>query len=119
MQETDIRTITVTEKNVWFLERSIPLFEFLDFFPEDSIGPPTFGKDKKWDRPVKKLTIDTDQGWSFKTDIPTDQKIFRNSARSRGSGKWVKQADLSPGDKIVIERLGEYEYKLLKVDKNG
>jgi hypothetical protein len=108
------RVIPVTERNIWFLERSIPLFGILSFFPGDSVGPPVGGGNPANGSRTRKLTIDTDQGWSFTTDIVSDAKIFRNSSRNRGSGKWVLEAGLQPGDRIVIEKLEEYRYLLKK-----
>ena len=104
----------MTERNLWFLERSIPLFGILDFFPPDSIGALEMAAASQPIPPAHKLTIDTDQGWSFTTDIAADQKVFRNRSRNRGTGKWVRQAALKPGDRIVIRRIGEYHYRLLK-----
>jgi len=111
---TNRREIEVTEKNIWFLEKSIPLFGILDFFPEDSIGPPAKAKDPNWDKPVNKLEIETDQGWSLVTDISTDQKVFRNRSSRSGTGRWVKAANLQAGDLIVIERLASHKYRLSK-----
>jgi len=108
MADPNRRAIVVTERNLWFLERSLPLFGMLDFFPPDCVVKPTLTA------PVRKLTIETDQGWSFSSDIAGDSKIFRNSSRNRGTGKWVVNAELKPGDRIIIEKIGEYSYKLMK-----
>ena len=110
------REIQVTTRNIWFLERSIPRFGLFDFFPTDSIGADTSGKIEATGKSIHKLTIQTDQGWSFTSDITSDSKILRNCSRNRGTGKWVVQADLHPGDRILIERLGEYEYRLSKAN---
>ena len=111
--------IEVTDKNIWFLERSIPLFGLLDFFPEDAIGPPAKGKDRSWDRVVTMLRIETDQGWSMETDISSDQKIFRNRSSRSGTGKWVKNANLKAGDLIVIERIDSHLYHMSKGSNNA
>jgi hypothetical protein len=113
------REIEVTDKNIWFLERSIPLFGLLDFFPEDAIGPPAKGQDKSWGKIVNMLKIETDQGWSMETDISSDQKVFRNRSSRRGTGKWVKDADLKAGDLIVIERIDSHVYRLSKGTKDA
>ncbi|MFN3821670.1 MAG: hypothetical protein ACK4OO_04995 [bacterium] len=114
----NIRKLPVTERNLWFLERSIPLYDILDFFPPDALGPPNFGKKLASNRRGTPLTIETDLGWSFTTDIASDQKIFRNSSRQRGTGRWVKEAQLKPGDYIVIEKLSPYHYRLSKESNN-
>jgi len=107
--DTDSRSILVTEKNLWFLERSIPLFGMLEFFPPDCIGSGT-----STDRQARKLTIETDQGWSFSTEIAADSKTFRNSSRNRGTGKWVLKSALQAGDRIVIQKIDSHTYKLRK-----
>jgi len=106
------RAIRVTERNLWFLERSLPLFGMIDFFPTDCVAKPSAVD------PVKKLTIETDQGWSFSSDIAWDSKIFRNSSRNRGTGRWVTNAELKPGDQIIIEKISEYTYRLMKQTPN-
>jgi len=114
VDDPKFRRIPVTERNLWFLERQIPLFGLLDFFPAEVIGPPSTGRPLPGSPPVRKLTIETDQGWTFTTDIVADQKTFRNSSRPRGTGKWVVQANLKPGDAILIERLDDYKYRISK-----
>ncbi len=110
------RSIEVTSRNIWFLEKSIPLFGLLGFFPPDAVGPPEFDRSAGVTSKSRKLTIETDQGWSFTTDITSDSKVFRNKSRHRGTGKWVVQASLQSGDRIVIERLEEYRFRL-KVER--
>ncbi len=110
------KSIEVTARNIWFLEKSIPLFGILSFFPPDSIGAPEFDRAQPVTIKARKLTIDTDQGWSFTTDITSDSKVFRNKSRNRGTGKWVVAAELQPGNTIVIEKLEDYRY-FLKLER--
>jgi hypothetical protein len=112
----ECRSIDVTARNIWFLEKSIPLFGLLDFFPADSIGSPEFDRAQGVSSKARKLTIETDQEWSFTTDITSDSKVFRNKSRNRGTGKWVVGAQLQPGDRIIIEKLEDYRY-LLKLER--
>lgn len=116
ISEPDRRTIDVTPRNIWFLEKSIPLFGLLSFFPGEAIGAPEFDRISIAPPKAKKLTIETDQGWSFTTDITSDSKVFRNKSRNRGTGKWVVSAELKAGDKIVIEKIEEFRYRL-KVER--
>jgi len=111
----DVRRIKVTDRNLWFLERAIPLFGLLDFFPASAIGAPAVRDPERPARPKSEpLTIVTDQGWSFRTDITCDSKVFRNCSRSRGTGKWVAQANLRAGDSLVLEQIDSHTYKLYK-----
>ena len=116
LTEPERRTIEVTPRNIWFLEKSIPLFGLLSFFPGEAIGAPEFGRVSIAPPKARKLTIETDQGWSFTTDITSDSKVFRNKSRNRGTGKWVVAAGIKAGDKIVIEKIEEFRY-LLKVER--
>ena len=114
----EIREIPVTEENVWFLHKQISLFDILDFFPEDSIGAPSQRDNATLSYEVKYLTIDTDAGFSFTTDIPRDKMIFRQSAKTRnGTGKWAEARDLQAGDVVCIERIDTYHYSLSKKER--
>lgn len=113
-----MRKIAVSARNIWFLERSIPLLGMLDFFPPDAVGPPAYGRGGNRVPAKCKLTIETDRGWSFSSDITADSKVLRNSSRNRGSGKWVVEAGLKAGDFIVIEKLDDYRYRLTKESGN-
>ena len=110
----EYRVIPVTTRNLWFLERSLPLFGILDYFPSEVIGPPETNATSKIADSAVKLTVETDQGWSFQTDITADSKVFRNRSRNRGTGKWVIQAQLKPGDNIVIQKIDRYRFFLSK-----
>lgn len=112
--DTERRVIPVTARNLWFLERGLPLFEIRDFFPSECFGGPAMSGGTAARRLGRKLTLDTDQGWSLETDIAPDRMTFRNCSVNRGTGKWVRQARLKPGDRVVLERVERYRYRLLK-----
>ena len=116
----DVRRIPVTADNVWFLRKQINLFDILDFFPEDALGAPVEADNGTLPSPVRYLTIDTDAGFSFETDIPRDKFIFRQQARTRpGTGKWAEDRDLRPGDTVCIEKLGDHHFYLYKEAGSG
>lgn len=104
----EIRTLPVkSQEDVWFYEKQINLFDILDFFPPDAI--------ENAQGEGKKLLIETDLGWSFETDIEKGKFCFRKKSKSMpGTGKWVVESGLKPGDLIGIEKLGDYRYKLFK-----
>jgi len=113
--ENDVRTIPVTKENIWFLQKQFNVFNFLDFFPEDSIGAASENENKNLPYQVHYLIIKTDAGFSFETDIPKGKFIIRQSAKSRnGTGKWMIDREIKPGDTICLKRTGEYEYYLYK-----
>lgn len=104
----EVKRIPVkSEEDVWFLEKQINLFDILDFFPMDAIESAT-GHGKT-------LLIETDRGWSFETDIEKGRFAFRKKSKTMpGTGKWVVESGLKPGDAVCIEKLETYRYRLFK-----
>lgn len=104
----EVKRIPVKSKEeLWFLEKQINLFDILEFFPPDAIESEA-GHGKP-------LLIETDRGWSFETDIEKGKFAFRKKSKSMpGTGKWVAESELRPGDLICIEKLGAYHYRLFK-----
>ena len=100
-------------EDAWtFTQRNVPLWDILEFFPADAIGsrgpadPP---------RPyeVKPVTIETDLGWSFETDIQYGSWVFRpRSPKQPGMMRWCRERELKPGDALVFERLGGRRFAL-------
>src|SRR5207244_2444452 len=65
----ETRRIPVRKEDVWtFTERNVSLWDLLDFFPADAVGP-RGPADAPRPYEVKPITIETDLGWSFETDI--------------------------------------------------
>ena len=102
-----------TAEDVWtFTQRNLPLWDVLEFFPRDAVGPRGPGDEP---RPyvVQPITLETDLGWSFETDIQFGSWIFRpRSPKQPGVMKWCRERGLTPGDTIVFERLGERRFAL-------
>lgn len=105
---TNIHHIPVkSDEDVWFLEKQINVFDFLDFFPRSSLA--------KENKKGELLHFETDLGWSFDTDIESKSFALRQKSKTRpGTGKWVRESDLKPGDKVNIEKLDDYRYRLYK-----
>jgi hypothetical protein len=111
---TDVRRIAVrTPEDLWtFTERNVPLWDVLDFFPADAIGP-RGPADAPRPYDVRPIRIDTDLGFSFDTDIQYGSWIFRpRSPKQPGMMKWCRERGLEVGDSIVFERTGERTYAL-------
>lgn len=100
-------------EDVWtFTQRNVPLWDILEFFPSDSVGPRGPG-DAPRPYDVRPVTIETDLGWSFESDIQFGSWVFRpRSPREPGMMRWCRERGLEPGDSIVFERLGERRYAL-------
>ena len=113
------RRIPVRAEDVWtFTERNVPLWDILEFFPKDAIGP-RGPKDPPRPYEVKPITVETDLGWSFETDIQYGTWIFRpRSPKQPGMMKWSRECGLEAGDSIVFERMAERSFKL-RLEKAG
>jgi hypothetical protein len=113
------RRIAVRKEDVWtFTERNVSLWDLLDFFPADAVGPRGPG-DAPRPYEVKPLTIETDRGWSFETDIQFGTWVFRpRSPKQPGMMRWCRECGLAEGDTIVFESLGDRRYRL-SLEKGG
>lgn len=102
-----------TEADVWaFTQRNVPLWDVLELFPRDAIGPRGPG-DAPRPYDVRPVTLETDLGWAFEADIQYGTWVFRpRSPKQPGMMKWCRERGLAPGDTIVIERAGERAFRL-------
>ncbi len=102
-----------TQEDVWtFTQRNVPLWDILEFFPPDAIGP-RGPSDPPRPYPVLPITLETDLGWAFESDIQFGSWLLRpRSPRQPGMMKWCQERGLTPGDAIVFEALGERRYAL-------
>jgi hypothetical protein len=109
----ETRRIPVTKPDLWtFTQRNVPLWDLLDFFPADAIGP-RGPKDPPPAYEVKPIVIETDLGFSFETDIQYGTWVMRPQAPTRpGMMKWCRERGLAEGDALVFERLGGRRYRL-------
>jgi hypothetical protein len=110
---SETRRIPVRAEDVWtFTERNVPLWDVLELFPRDAIGP-RGPKDPLPAYEVKPIVIETDLGWSFETDIQYGTWVFRpRSPRQPGMMKWCRERGLETGDTIVLEKLADRRYAL-------
>jgi hypothetical protein len=108
-----IRKLPVRKEDVWtFTQRNVSLWDLLDFFPPDAVGPRGPG-DAPRPYQVRPITVETDLGWSFETDIQFGSWVFRpRSPREPGMMRWCRERGLAAGDRLVFERLGERRYRL-------
>ncbi|MBP8137231.1 MAG: hypothetical protein KAY61_03430, partial [Candidatus Eisenbacteria bacterium] len=111
-----------TPEDVWtFTQRNVPLWDILEFFPRESIGP-RGPKDAPRPYEVKPLTIETDLGWSFESDIQYGSWVFRpRSPNQPGMMKWCRERGLEPGDAIVFAKAddGVVRVRLEKGSETG
>ena len=108
-----------TPEDVWtFTQRNVPLWDVLEFFPADCIGP-RGPADAPRPYEVRPITLETDLGWAFETDIQYGSWIFRpRSPAKPGMMKWCRERGLEPGDTIVFEAAGERAFRL-SLEKAG
>jgi hypothetical protein len=109
----EIRKLPVRKEDLWtFTQRNVPLWDILEFFPSDAIGPRGPG-DAPRPYEVKPVTIETDLGFSFETDIQYGTWVFRpRSPKQPGMMRWCRERGLAAGDVLVFEKLGERSYRL-------
>jgi hypothetical protein len=110
----EVRRIPVrSAADVWtFTQRNVSLWDILDFFPADSVGPRGPG-DEPRPYEVRPVTIATDLGFEFESDIQFGSWVFRpKSPKQPGMMKWCRERGLAPGDSLVFEKLGERRYAL-------
>ena len=102
-----------TPEDLWtFTQRNVPLWDLLDFFPTNSIGP-RGPADAQRPYEVRPVAIETDLGFSFETDIQYGSWVFRpRSPKQPGMMRWCRERGLEVGDAIVFERTGERSYAL-------
>jgi len=107
------RRIPVRKEDIWtFTERNVSLWDILDFFPPDAVGPRGPG-DAPRPYPVKPIIVETDLGWSFESDIQFGSWVFRpRSPRQPGMMKWCRDRGIEEGDALVFERLEPRRYRL-------
>ena len=108
-----------SKEDLWtFTQRNVPLWDVLSFFPQDAVGPRGPG-DAPRPYEVKPVTIETDLGFSFDSDIQYGSWIFRpRSPKQPGMMKWCRERGLEPGDSIVFEARGGRTFRL-SLEKAG
>lgn len=101
------------DADVWtFTERNVSLWDILDFFPADAIGPRGPG-DAPRPYQVRPVTVETDLGFAFESDIQYGTWMFRpRSPKRAGMMRWCRERGLAPGDALVFEKVGERRYRL-------
>jgi len=98
-------------EDVWtFTQRNVPLWDILEFFPRDAVGPRVPG-DTTSPHAGRPIVVETDLGWSFESDIQYGAWVFRpRSPRKPGLMRWCRERGLEPGDTIVFEALDERRF---------
>lgn len=103
--QSTIRTeIEVTSDNLWFLERYLNVFDFLEMFPLDAVSTA--------ESKGVPVNFKTDLGFDIETDIDRGKMQLRNRSKHRGWMKWTTEHGLNAGDRIIIERTGDRIFSL-------
>ena len=97
--------IPVTAENLWFLERHLNVFDFLELFPLDAVS----NSDGSPGLPVR---LRTDLGFSIESDIDRSKLQLRNRSKLHGWTRFTAEHGLRVGDVIRIEKLGERDFAL-------
>lgn len=110
----EVRRIPVrSQADVWtFTQRNVSLWDILDFFPSDAVGPRGPG-DEPRPYEVKPVVIETDLGFAFETDIQYGTWMFRpRSPKHPGMMRWCRERGIEEGDALVFERVEPRRYRL-------
>lgn len=107
--DNSVRIRLDSDEDVWFWERRFNVFDFLELFPMEAVSPAA-DPDTPPPQAAVQLTVVTDAGFSFETDIVRGGFYWRN--QSHGTRKWMTKRGVRAGDTIVIERLADSEYML-------
>lgn len=97
--------IPVTEENLWFLERYLNVFDFLELFPLDAVS----NIDGSHGIPLRFVT---DCGFTIESDVDRAKMQIRNRSKLHGWTRFTTEHALKSGDAIVIEKIAEREYNL-------
>ena len=97
--------IPVTDENLWFLERYLNVFDFLELFPFDAVS-------KADGSPGIPIKLQTDLGFIIETDIDRSKMQLRNRSKLHGWTRFTTEHTLRVGDVIRIEKQHEREYSL-------
>ena len=119
MEHSTTRIPIRSKEDLWlFTERNVSLWDVLDFFPADAIGP-RGPSDEPRPYEVQAITIETDLGFAFETDIQYGTWMFRpRSPKQPGMMKWCRERGLQVGDALVFERLAGRRFAL-RLEKGG
>ncbi len=102
--------IPVTSESLWFLERYLNVFDFLELFPFDAVSK----SDGSPGIPVK---LHTDLGFIIESDIDRAKMQLRNRSKLHGWTRFAAEHGLTVGDVIRIEKTGERDYSLSLIRK--
>ncbi|MBK6764939.1 MAG: hypothetical protein IPG71_01150 [bacterium] len=97
--------IPVTDDTLWFLERYLNVFDFLELFPADAVSK----TDGSPGMPVKLMT---DLGFSIESDIDREKMQLRNRSKLRGWCRFTSEHGLRVGDTIRLEKTGDRDFSL-------
>jgi hypothetical protein len=112
VQGQAVRVLLETQEDIWFWERRFNVFDFLEFFPIESISDAV--PETHVPPPAEvQLTFETDCGFSFQTDIIRGGFYLRN--QTQGTRKWMAASSPKPGDSIEIVRLESARFRLSKI----
>ena len=97
-------TVEVTPENIWFIERYLNVFDFAEIFPVDS-----FSNGSKRGIAIR---LHTDRGFDIVSDIDREKMQIRNRSKLHGWTRWITEETPQVGDRVVIEKLGDYDFHL-------
>ncbi len=111
MPDKTFHEIPVTEESLWFLERYLNVFDFLELFPPETVS-------KAGGSLGQSVIIHTDLGFSIESDIDHSKMQLRNRSKLHGWTRFTTEHGLQIGDTLRIDRLSHHEYSLRLIRSN-
>jgi hypothetical protein len=117
--ESSIYSIKITDQQkLWFLLKNISVFDCIEWFNSQSIVKTAELNAESAD--LRKITFETDLGWSFDSFIEAGKFIISERSVSRpGTTKYLTDAGASVGDILHIRKVNDFTFTLSLERKNG
>lgn len=108
MPQKTQQDILVTAESLWFLERYLNVFDFLELFPFDAVS-------KADGSPGVPVKLHTDLGFTIASDIDRSKMQLRNRSKLHGWTRFTIEHAIRPGDTLRIIKTGEREFSLILI----
>ncbi|MCB9367447.1 MAG: hypothetical protein H6506_02005 [Calditrichaeota bacterium] len=102
--------IQLTDENLWFLERYLNVFDFLELFPLDAVS----NSDGAPGIPIR---LHTDLGFVIESDVDRSKMQLRNRSKLHGWTRFTSEHNLQAGDTIRIEKTADRDFSLSLIRK--
>ncbi|NUQ81973.1 MAG: hypothetical protein HUU10_10215 [Bacteroidetes bacterium] len=94
------------DQHLWLLEKNIPVFDILEWFPAGTVDDAKSGTGEP-------VLFETSLGWSFRSVIEKSGFFISERSSSRpGTTRFIRESGLKPGQTLVIQKTGPQTFLL-------